>query len=109
VSLLASIPFLLVVHPSVPVRTVNELIQLARARPGQLSYASSGNGTTSHLASEMMNSMARIKIVHVPYKGTMPGFIDLMSGQVHMMFGIMQATLPFVKAGKLRTLATSGT
>ena len=69
VSLLASIPFLLVVHPSVPATLVAELVKLARARPGQLNYASGGNGTTSHLAAEMFKNMAGISIVHVPYKG----------------------------------------
>ena len=108
VSLLASIPFLLVVHPSVPVKSVEELLKLARARPGQLNYASSGNGTTAHLAAEMFRNMAKINIVHVPYKGTVPGVVDLMSGQVHMMFAIMQSSFPYVKAGKLRALAVSG-
>ncbi len=108
VSLMASIPFLLVVHPSVPVRSVDDLLKLARARPGQLNYASSGNGTTAHLAAEMFKNMAKINIVHVPYKGTVPGVVDLMSGQVHMMFAIMQSSFPYVKAGKLRALAVSG-
>ena len=108
VSLLASIPFLLVVHPSVPAKSVEELLKLARARPGQLNYASSGNGTTAHLAAEMFKNMAKINIVHVPYKGTVPGVVDLMSGQVHMMFAIMQSSFPYVKAGKLRALAVSG-
>ncbi len=108
VSLLASIPFLLVVHPSVPARSTQELIRLARARPGQLNYASSGVGATSHLAHELLNNMAGIKTVHVPYKGTVAGLIDLISGQVHMMLGIMQGTLPSAKAGKIRALAVSG-
>lgn len=108
VSLLASIPFLLVVHPSVPARSVEDLLKLARARPGQLNYASSGNGTTAHLAAEMFKNMTRINIVHVPYKGTVPGVVDLIGGQVHMMFAIMQSSFPYVKAGKLRALAVSG-
>ena len=108
VSLLATIPFLLVTHPSLPVRSVEDLLKLARARPGQLNYASSGNGTTAHLAAEMFKNMTRINIVHVPYKGTVPGVIDLISGQVHMMFAIMQSSFPYVKAGKLRALAVSG-
>jgi tripartite-type tricarboxylate transporter receptor subunit TctC len=108
VSLLASIPFLLVVHPSLPVKSVSELVKLARARPGQLNYASSGNGTTAHLAAEMFRNMAGISIVHVPYKGTVPGVIDLMSGHVHMMFAIMQSAYPYVQAGKLKALAVSG-
>jgi tripartite-type tricarboxylate transporter receptor subunit TctC len=108
VSLLASIPFLLVVHPSLPVSSVSELVKLARARPGQLNYASSGNGTTAHLAAEMFKSMAKINIVHVPYKGTVPGVVDLMSGQVQLMFAIMQSSYPYVKSGRLRALAVSG-
>jgi tripartite-type tricarboxylate transporter receptor subunit TctC len=108
VTLLASLPFLLVVHPSVPARSMQDLVQLARARPGQLNYASSGNGTTAHLAGEMLKSMARIDIVHVPYKGTVPGVIDLIGGQVQMMFAIIQSSLPHVQAGKLRALAVSG-
>ena len=108
VTLLASLPFLLVAHPSLPAGNVQELLALARARPGQLNYASSGNGTTAHLAGEMLKSMAKVNIVHVPYKGTVPGVIDLVSGQVHLMFAIIQSSLPHVKAGKLRALAVSG-
>jgi tripartite-type tricarboxylate transporter receptor subunit TctC len=108
VTLLAQLPFLLVAHPSVPVKNVQELVQLARARPGQLNYASSGNGTTAHLAGEMLKSMAKINIVHVPYKGTVPGVVDLIAGQVHIMFAIIQSSLPYVQAGKLKALAVSG-
>jgi tripartite-type tricarboxylate transporter receptor subunit TctC len=108
VSLLASIPFLLVVHPSLPVKSVADLVKLARARPGQLNYASSGNGTTAHLAAEMFRNMAGISIVHVPYKGTVQGVVDLMSGHVQMMFAIMQSAYPQVQAGKLKALAVSG-
>jgi len=107
VTLLAQLPFLLVAHPSVPAKNVQELIRLARARPGQLNYASSGNGTTAHLAGEMLKSMARIDIVHVPYKGTVPGVTDLVAGQVHIMFAIIQSSLPYVKAGRLTALAVS--
>lgn len=107
VTLLAQLPFLLVAHPSVPAKNVQELARLARARPGQLNYASSGNGTTAHLAGEMLKSMAKINIVHVPYKGTVPGVIDLVAGQVHIMFAIIQSSLPYVKAGRLKALAVS--
>jgi len=107
VTLLAQLPFLLVAHPSVPAKNVQELVRLARARPGQLNYASSGNGTTAHLAGEMLKNMARIDIVHVPYKGTVPGVIDLVAGQVHIMFAIIQSSLPYVKAGRLKALAVS--
>ena len=107
VTLLATLPFLLVAHPSLPAQNVQELVQLARARPGQLNYASSGNGTTAHLAGEMLKSMAKINIVHVPYKGTVPGVIDLVAGQVHVMFAIIQSSLPYVQAGRLRALGVS--
>ena len=108
VTLLATLPFLLVAHPSLPAKYVRDLVQLARARPGQLNYASSGNGTTAHLAGEMLKSMAKINIVHVPYKGTVPGVIDLVAGQVHLMFAIIQSSLPYVQAGRLRALGVSG-
>jgi tripartite-type tricarboxylate transporter receptor subunit TctC len=107
VSLLASLPFLLVAHPSVPAGNTRELIQLARAHPGQLNYASSGNGTTAHLAGEMLKNMARVSIVHVPYKGTTEGVTDLIGGQVHLMFAIIQSSLPYVKSGKLKALGIS--
>lgn len=107
VTLLATLPFLLVAHPSVPANNVQQLIQLARSRPGQLNYASSGNGTTAHLAGEMLKSMAKINIVHVPYKGTVPGVTDLVAGQVHIMFAIIQSSLPYVQAGRLKALAVS--
>jgi tripartite-type tricarboxylate transporter receptor subunit TctC len=107
VTLLATLPFLLVAHPSVPAKNVQELLQLARARPGQLNYASSGNGTTAHLAGEMLKSMTKTNMVHVPYKGTVPGVTDLVAGQVHIMFAIIQSSLPYVKAGRLKALAVS--
>ena len=108
VSLLASIPFLLVAHPSLPVKSVSELLKLARARPGQINYASSGTGTTAHLAMEMFKNMAKIKLVHVPYKGVPAGLVGTISGEAQLMFAIMQAGLPHVKSGKLRALAVSG-
>jgi tripartite-type tricarboxylate transporter receptor subunit TctC len=107
VTLMATIPFALVVHPSVQATTLPELISLARAQPGKLNYASGGTGTTSHLAGEMFKSMAKVDIVHVPYKGVGPGVIDLLGGQVQMMFAIMQGAMPHVKSGKLRALAVS--
>lgn len=108
VSLLASIPFLLVAHPSLPVRSVSDLVKLARARPGQINYASSGAGTTAHLAGEMFNTMAKVKLTHVPYKGVPAGLVGAMSGEAQLMFAIMQAGYPHVKSGKLRALAVSG-
>lgn len=108
VSLLASIPFLLVAHPSLPVKSVSELLKLARARPGQINYASSGAGTTAHLAGEMFKSMAKVNLVHVAYKGVPAGLVGVISGESQLMFAIMQAGVPHVKSGKLRALAVSG-
>jgi tripartite-type tricarboxylate transporter receptor subunit TctC len=108
VTMLASAPLVLVVHPSLPVRSVPELIAYAKARPHQLSYASSGNGGPQHLAGELFRYMAGIDIVHVPYKGTAPAVSDLLGGQVQLSFSALLAILPHVKAGKLRALATTG-
>lgn len=108
VGLLATIPFLLVAHPSLPAKSVEDLIRLARARPGRINYASSGTGTTAHLAGEMFKNMAKIDLVHVPYKGVPAGLVGVISGEAHLMFAVMQAGLPHVKAGKLRALAVSG-
>lgn len=108
VSLLATIQFLLLVHPSLPVKSVGDLVQLAREKPGRLNCASSGTGTTAHLGCEMLKSFARIDIVHVPYKGVAPALTELLGGQVEMFFAVMQAGLPHVRAGRLRALAVSG-
>jgi tripartite-type tricarboxylate transporter receptor subunit TctC len=105
VSNFADSPFLLVVHPSLPATTLKELITLARARPGQLHYASFGAGSSAHLAGEMLRSMARIDIVHVPYKGGPPAQADVLGGHVPMMFNSLPAVVPQVKAGRLRALA----
>lgn len=99
---------LLVVHPSVPVKTVKELIALARARPGQLTYASAGNGTASHLAGELFKMMAKVDMVHVPYKGNVPAITDLLGGQTSLLFATMPTVLPQVQAGRLRALAVTG-
>src|SRR3954466_5168784 len=104
VALAASAPFILMVHPSLPVKSVQELIALAKARPGQINYASSGNGTPPHLAGEMFKSAAAINIVHVPYKGAGQAMIDLVGGQVQMAFAIVSAAMPQVQAGKVRAL-----
>ncbi len=105
VSNLADSPFLLVVHPSVPVASLKELIGLAKARPGQLHYASFGAGSSAHLAGEMLRTAARIDIVHVPYKGGPPALADVVGGHVAFMFNSLPAVIPQVKAGKLRALA----
>ena len=108
VSLLATIPFIVIVTPSVPAKSMQELVQLARAKPGQLNCAHSGPGTTAHLGCEMLKSSARVDIVPVSYKGTIPAIVDVISGQSQFMFAVMQGGLPHVQAGKLRALAITG-
>ena len=102
-----SMPNVLLVHPDVPARTVTELVALAKARPGALSMASSGNGTSSHLAGEMLKWRAGIDLVHVPYKGAAPAMTDLLGGQVQVMVDNLITALPQLKAGKLRALAVT--
>ncbi|MEO7725783.1 MAG: tripartite tricarboxylate transporter substrate binding protein [Burkholderiales bacterium] len=109
ISLIASAPLLVVVHPSVPVTSVRELIALAKARPGQLNYASNGIGSTTHLATEMFKSMTATNLVHVPYKGLAPASTDLLAAHVQLMFSSAVAMLPHVKAGRLRAIAMTGT
>jgi tripartite-type tricarboxylate transporter receptor subunit TctC len=99
---------LLVVHPSVAAKTVPEIVALAKAQPGKLSYASGGMGTTSHLAGELFKSMAKVDVVHVPYKGNSPAITDLLGGQTQMIFATMPTVLPQVKAGRLRAVAVIG-
>ncbi len=106
--LVTMMPFLMVVHPALPVKSVKELIALAKARPGQLNYASPGTGSTTHLAAELFKAMASLDIVHVPYKGVAPAATDLISGQVQMMSGDLNTLMPHVKAGKMRPLAVTG-
>jgi tripartite-type tricarboxylate transporter receptor subunit TctC len=107
VTLAASTPNVLVVHPSLKAATLKELIALARARPGEINFASSGYGTPAHLAGELFNTMAGVKLVHVPYKGAAPALADLLGGQVQLMFSTMPPALPHVKDGKLRALAVT--
>jgi tripartite-type tricarboxylate transporter receptor subunit TctC len=108
VSLLAVTPLVLVVHPSVPVHNVRDLTAFARARPGQVHYGSAGNGSTLHLAGAMFNTLAKVNMVHVPYKGVTGAFSDLLGGQIAVMFPGAPIALPQVQAGKLRALATTG-
>src|SRR5258706_583665 len=108
VSLVATGNSALAVHPGVPAASVKELIALARARPGKLTYASSGNGSSLHLAAELFKQMAGVDLVHVPYKGAAPAMTDLVSGHVHMSFAPVANVVPFAKAGKLRLLALTG-
>jgi tripartite-type tricarboxylate transporter receptor subunit TctC len=100
-------PNLLVVHPSVPAKSVKELIAVAKSKPGQLSYATSGNGSSQHLSAELFKSMTGTDIVHVPYKGSAPAMTDLLSGRISVMFENMPTALPYVQAGKLRALAVT--
>lgn len=105
VSLVAASPYLLLVHPAVPAKSVQELVALAKSRPGKLNYASGGPGTGIHMAAELLNLVAGIKVVHVPYKGAGPGMTALLGAEVDMMFNGVSSALPQVKAGKLRALA----
>ena len=108
VALTATSTLILVVNPSFPVKSLKDLIALARARPGEINYASGGVGTTPHLSGELLATMAKLKVVHVPYKGEAPGLTDVMGGHVPFMFSNVTASLAFVKAGKLRALASTG-
>jgi tripartite-type tricarboxylate transporter receptor subunit TctC len=104
VSLIAEAPFILVVHPSLPVKSVRELAELARKRPGQLNYGAASIGGLPHLAGELFNLMNNVKMVAIPYKGGAPATVDLLAGHVPIMFNSMLASMPHVKGGKLRAL-----
>jgi tripartite-type tricarboxylate transporter receptor subunit TctC len=106
--LIATLPNLLVVNPSVPVKNVKELIALAKAKPGELAYASAGHGTSQHLSGELFKKMAGVDIIHVPYKGSAPAVTDLVGGQVQLMFDNIPISLQQVRAGNLRALAVTG-
>ncbi len=108
ISILATQPTILVVHPTLPVATVKELIALAKARPGQLNFGSAGAGSSGHLAAELFKMVTGVDIVHVPYKGTGPATTDLLGGQIPLMFNNLPPSLPLVKAGRLRALAVTG-
>ncbi|MBI4189473.1 MAG: tripartite tricarboxylate transporter substrate binding protein [Betaproteobacteria bacterium] len=107
IALVSQSPYLIVVHPSLPVKSVRNLIDLAKAKPGALNAASAGTGSTPHLALEYFKSVVGVNITHVPYKGTGQGLIDLVAGQVHMLFGNIVSVSPHVKSGKLRALAVT--
>ena len=107
VSLLATSPFILVVHPGVQANSVKELIALAKAKPGTLNMASAGAGSSLHMTGELFKHATGIDLVHVPFKGTAPALVDLMTGQVHLMFSTMPPALPQIKAGKLRALGVT--
>ena len=107
VALTASVPMVLAVNPNLPARSVKEFLELARSKPGQLNYSSSGTGTITHLASAMLSTQTGIQTQHVPYKGSAPGLVDLASGQTQFMIDTINTVLPYVRDGRLRGLAVS--
>ena len=107
ISLVVLQPHVLVVHPSVPAKSVKELIALAQAHPGTLNFASSGNGSLAHLGGEMFKTMARVDMIHVPYKGAAPSLVDLVAGQVHIVFSSSPSVMPHVTTKRLRALAVT--
>ena len=107
ITLIAAVPNVLEVHPSVPVKTVKELIALAKSKPGQLTYASSGSGTSIHLSAELFKTMAGVDMLHIPYKGSGPAVTDLVGGQVQLMFDNLPSSIGQIKAGKLRPIAVT--
>ena len=107
VLLVSSTPLVLVVHPSVPAKSVKDLVALAKANPGKLNYASTSSGTTSHLSGELFKTMTGTRITHIPYKGSGPAVAALMAGEIDMLFSPMPPTVPLVKAGRIRALAVT--
>ena len=108
VSMVVSLNNVLVVNPTLPYKSVKDVIAAAKAQPGKLTYASSGNGTSIHLSGELFKSMTGVDMLHIPYKGSAPAVTDLLAGQVNMMFDNIPSSLPHIKAGKLRALAVTG-
>jgi tripartite-type tricarboxylate transporter receptor subunit TctC len=106
---LVSSPNVLVTNPSLPVKSVRELVALARARPGEINYGSGGTGTATHLGGALLCLLANVKMTHVPYKGDAPASIDLISGQISWMFGTILPIMPHIKSGKMRAIAVSST
>ena len=107
VSLTCLVPQVLVVTPTLPVRTTKELLVLAKARPGQLAYGSSGAGSTGHIAAELMSMQGRVKFLHVPYKGNAAAIVDVIAGNVQMMFDQISAAKPYIESGRLRALGVT--
>lgn len=107
ITLIGTAPFVVVVHPSLPVKTIKELVEFARKNPDKLNYGSTGQGAITHLATELMNLMAGIRMTHVPYKGAGPALNDLLGGQLHLLLGSTLSTLPHVRSGKLRGIAVT--
>ncbi|MBI3042017.1 MAG: tripartite tricarboxylate transporter substrate binding protein [Betaproteobacteria bacterium] len=108
ISVIAGSAFVMVLHPSIPVRSLKEFVALAKARPGQLRFGSAGSGSGTHLSAELFKSMAKIDVSHVPYKGGAPAIIDVLRGEIEFMFATVGSALPHVKAGKLRALGVTG-
>lgn len=108
VSLLVKVPNVLVVNPATPIRTVQDLIAQARAKPGEINFASSGNGSAQHLAAEQFSAMAGVRMTHVAYKGGGPALTDVMAGQVPVFFGSLASSLAYIQGGKLRAVAVTG-
>jgi tripartite-type tricarboxylate transporter receptor subunit TctC len=107
IGLIAAVPNVLVVHPSLPARSVKELIDLLKSKPGEINFASSGNGTSIHLSGELFKTMAGVRMNHIPYKGSAPALTDLIGGQVQLMFDNLPSSMPHIKAGRLRALAVT--
>jgi len=107
VAILMATPNIIVAHPGVPASNLKELIQLAKSKPGQISYASNGSGTSSHMAGELLNLEAGIKLVHIPYKGAGPAIIDVLGGHVQLLIGAVATSLPHITSGRLKALAVS--
>lgn len=108
ISAVVSVDNVLILHPSVPARSIPELIALARAQPGRYSFASAGNGTSTHLAAELFKLMAGVDLLHVPYKGGPPGVVDLLAGRVNMIFDLIPSALPHIRSGNVRALGVAG-
>lgn len=107
VTLAGIAPYLLVAHPSLPAKSVGELVALARAKPGEVRFGSAGNGSGSHLSGEMLNALARVKTTHIPYRGGAPAMTDLVAGQLQISYLTYTSTNPFIRAGRLRALAVT--
>ena len=107
VSLMGALPQILVLHPSVPARSVKEIVALAKRQPGALTYGTAGTGATGHIAGELFSIQAGIRMTHVPYKGNAPALIDVLGGQISLMFDTISTSIPHVKAGKLRALGVT--
>jgi tripartite-type tricarboxylate transporter receptor subunit TctC len=108
IAIFARTPIVLMVNPSIPAKDVQELIAYAKANPGKVNFGSAGNGSTPHLSGELLKSMAKIEITHVPYRGTGPAMSDLIAGHIQMMFDLLPGSLPQISAGKVRALANAG-